>query len=88
MTTHLVLFTQPGCLPCELLKVYLEAREVPYEQRDITVDAEARRTMTEKYESGETPTLVLVSEREEIVVTGFDPEQLDHVLAAVSSSIR
>jgi arsenate reductase-like glutaredoxin family protein len=47
MTPKLVLFTQPGCLSCELMRIYLEAREVVFEERDISKDPEARREMTE-----------------------------------------
>ena len=31
----LVLFTQPGCFSCELMRVYLEAREIAFEERVI-----------------------------------------------------
>lgn len=69
-------FTQPGCLSCELMRVYLEAREIPFEEHDISADLEARRTMTETYDSDETPTLVVGDE----VITGFDPARLDQFL--------
>ena len=68
---HIILFTQPGCLSCELMRIYLEAREVLFEERDISKDADARRTMTETY--GE-------------VLIGFDPSLLDQILDAASSS--
>ena len=35
MTTRVLFFTQPGCLSCELMKVFLEAKEIPFEERDI-----------------------------------------------------
>lgn len=75
-------FTQPGCLSCELMRVYLEAREVAFEELDISADLEARRAMTETYDSTETPTLVIAGE----VVTGFDPTLLDQLLDSDSSS--
>lgn len=80
MSVHIVLFSQPGCLSCELMKVFLEAREIAFEERDISSDLEARRAMTEKYDSCETPTLVVFSGNSEDVVIGFDPERLDHFL--------
>lgn len=86
MNRRIVLFTQLGCLSCELMKVFLEARQIPFEERDISSDADARRTMTEKYESSETPTLVVFSENSEDVVIGFDPERLDHFLETAPSS--
>ena len=79
---QIILFTQPGCFSCELLRVYLEAREVAFEERDISTDLEARRVMTEKYDSNETPTLII----DEEVITGFDPALLDQLLDSPSSS--
>ena len=79
---RVLLFTQPGCLSCELMRIFLEAREVVFEERDITADDDARRTMTETYDSDETPTLVIDGE----VITGFDPVRLDQYLDPAPSS--
>ena len=79
---HILLFTQPGCLSCELMRVYLEARAVAFEERDITKDPEARRTMTETHGSNETPTMLIDDE----VIIGFDPFLLDQILDAAASS--
>lgn len=86
MTTHILLFTQPGCLSCELMRVFLEARQIAFNEHDITTDAAARTAMTEKYDSYETPTLVVCSGNSEDVIVGFDPERLDHFLDLASSS--
>ena len=75
-------FTQPGCLSCELMRVYLEAREIAFEEHDISSDLEARRSMMNTYNSEETPTLVIGTE----VVTGFDPALLDQLLDPAASS--
>jgi glutaredoxin len=82
MNTHILFFTQPGCLSCELMRVYLEAREIAFEELDISTDVEARRVMSEKYSSNETPTLVVDAE----VITGFDPARLDELLDPAPSS--
>jgi glutaredoxin len=79
-------FTQPGCLSCELMRIFLEANEIAFDERDISTDIEARRTMTEKYDSTETPTLIFVSDEKEDVIVGFDPVQLDQYLASAPSS--
>ena len=83
---HIVLFTQPGCLSCELLKVYLEAREMAFEEHDISIDFDARRIMMEEHDSTETPTLVIVSDELQEVVVGFDPVRLDQLLDPAPSS--
>jgi len=79
MNAHILLFTQPGCLTCELLKVFLEAKEISFEERDISSDPEARRVMIEEHGSRETPTMVLSSGETNEVITGFDPELLDQL---------
>jgi len=79
---HVVLYVQPGCLSCELMRIYLEAREIAFEERDISADPEARRQMTENYDSNETPTLVIHDE----AVVGFDPALLDQLLDSAPSS--
>lgn len=81
-----LLFTQPGCLSCELMRIYLEAREIPFQELDIGTDLDARRSMTEKYDSTETPTLIFVSGEIEDVIVGFDPVRLDQYLDDVPSS--
>lgn len=83
---RIVMFTQPGCFSCELMRIYFEARQVSYEERDISSDPEARRAMTQDYDSNETPTIVLFSGEEHEVVTGFDPALLDQLLDPAPSS--
>lgn len=86
MTIRVVMFTQPGCISCELMRVYLEAREVKVEERDISTDLEARREMIDDHGSTETPTIVFVSDDVYEVVVGFDPVRLDQLLDASPSS--
>jgi glutaredoxin len=86
MNPRILLFTQPGCLSCELLKIYLEARELTFEERDISKDPDARREMIADHESSETPTLVYVSDETYEVVVGFDPVRLDQLLDSGPSS--
>lgn len=83
---RVVLFTQPGCLSCELMKVFLEAKEITFEERDISADLEARREMTEQHDSSETPTLVVFSGEAMEVIIGFDPVRLDQFLDPAPSS--
>lgn len=86
MTHRILLFTQPGCLSCELMRMVLEAKELAVEERDITKDLAARREMTDDHGSTETPTLVFISENTYEVVVGFDPVRLDQLLDAAPSS--
>jgi len=83
MTTRVIMFTQTGCLSCELMRVFLEAHEIAFEEHDVTADAEARKTMIEEYESEETPTLVFFTGSTREIVVGFDPVRLDQLLAEI-----
>lgn len=86
MSPRILFFTQPGCMSCELMRVFLEAQQVAFEERDIVADSDARRAMMEKYGSNETPTVVVFSGGSEEVVIGFDPALLDRLLQAAPSS--
>jgi glutaredoxin len=85
-STRVLLFTQSGCLSCELMRVYLEAREIAFEEHDISTDPEARKNMLEQLDSNETPTVVVFAGEVQEVVVGFDPERLDQLLDHVPSS--
>jgi glutaredoxin-like protein NrdH len=86
MTLNLILFTQPGCLSCELMKIYLEARELAFSERDISTDPAARQEMVDVHDSLTTPTLVVFSGETVEAIVGFDPERLDELLTAAQSS--
>jgi glutaredoxin len=87
----LLFFTQRGCFSCELMRIFLEANEADFEERDITDNEGARAEMLSHYGSHETPTLVFFfnspnAAASSEVVTGFNPTRLDQLLHAASSS--
>lgn len=86
MTRRILFFTQPGCFSCELMRMFLEAKELTFEERDISSDLEARREMTEDHGSSETPTLVFLTDNAYELIVGFDPVRLDQLLDAAPSS--
>lgn len=55
---------------------YLSARGIEYQDRDVSVDAEAVSDLVHKYQSRSTPTLVIGEE----VMIGFDPDRLDELM--------
>jgi glutaredoxin-like YruB-family protein len=73
----IIVFTQPDCPPCRSVKVYLADKGLDFEERDVTADQEAVRDLLETYQSRSTPTIVIG----ENVMIGFDPEELDQILA-------
>jgi glutaredoxin-like YruB-family protein len=76
MKPKIVIFTHPDCPPCHVVKLFLTEKGVVYEERDITLDPEAVRELTEKYGSHSTPTLIIGDE----VMIGFNPARLDEIL--------
>ncbi len=84
--TRFLFYTQPGCLSCELMRMVLEAKEISFEEHDISIDLDARRVMTEEHDSTETPTLVVFSGDIVDVIVGFDPVRLDQFLDSAPSS--
>lgn len=82
MSLRIILFTQPGCLTCEIMKMFLEAKEIVFEERDMAVDAAARIELLETYHSHTAPTLVIFTASGSEVIEGFDPDRLDRFLSA------
>ena len=81
MTSRILLFTQPGCLNCEVMKIFLEVKELVFEERDMS-DPAARLELLEVYHSRTAPTLVLLTSEATEVIEGFDPDRLDRFLSA------
>ena len=82
MTPRILLFTQPGCLSCEVMRIFLEARGLPFEERDMDLDSAARLELLEVYHSRSAPTLVILTASGAEVIEGFDPDRLDLLLSA------
>ena len=82
MFFRVLLFTQPGCLSCEVVKIFLEAKEIAFEERDISRDGAARVELFETYHSRTAPTTVILTSSGAEVIEGFDPDRLDQFLSA------
>ncbi|MBV8114962.1 MAG: NrdH-redoxin [Silvibacterium sp.] len=72
---RVLLYSQPGCPPCVAAKLFLKARQVAFEYKDVQADPAALRELVE-LNSQSTPTIVVGDE----VMIGFDPERLDALL--------
>jgi glutaredoxin len=78
----ILLFTQPGCLACEVMKILLEAKGIAFEERDMDRDSAARVELFETYHSRTAPTLVVIAASGAEVIEGCDPGRLDQFLSA------
>ncbi|WP_066059860.1 glutaredoxin family protein [Robertmurraya korlensis] len=68
---NVILYTQPGCPPCEFTKNYLNEQKIPYQLKDIKKDPSARDELV-KLGSFSTPTIVINGE----VIIGFEQERI------------
>jgi glutaredoxin len=75
-------FSQSGCLNCEVMRIFLEAKEVVFEERNMSDDSTARAELLETYHSRTTPTVVVFTSTDAEVIEGFDPDRLDRFLSA------
>lgn len=82
MALKIFLFSQSGCLSCEITKILLEAKGLDFEERDMTSDDAARAELLEHYHSHTAPTLVILTASGPEVIEGFDPDRLDRILSA------
>lgn len=77
MARQVIVFTQPDCPPCRVVKAFLEERGIAFEERDVRSDPQAVRDLVEIYESRSTPTIIVGDE----VMIGYDPDRLEQMLA-------
>jgi len=82
MALTLLLFTQSGCLTCEVMKIFLEVKGIAFEERNMSSDPAARVELFETYHSHTAPTLVVLTPAGAEVIEGFDPDRLDRLLPA------
>jgi glutaredoxin len=82
MSSKIFLFTQSGCLNCEVMKIFLEAKGIAFEERNMSNDPAARAELLEAYHCRSAPTLVILAPAGAEVIEGFDPERLDRFLSA------
>ncbi len=60
-----------------MAKAHLSARGIEFEVKDVSVDQLAVFELVRKYNSRSTPTIIVGEQ----VMIGFDPDQLDQMLA-------
>jgi len=75
-SSKVIVYTQPNCPPCQVVKEFLRHHNIEFEEYDVTKDKDARRRLVHKYHSYSTPTVVVG----ETVITGFDLPALEKAL--------
>lgn len=69
------IYTAPTCVHCKAAKAYMKEHNIPYEEKNVMEDADARSWMLERGYRG---VPVITVNEEEIV--GFDKERLESLL--------
>jgi len=72
-----VMYTQPQCPPCEVVKRFLQAYNIKFQEIDIKKDDKSKDFMINMLESFSTPTVVIDDQH---IVRGFNLEELAHYL--------
>lgn len=76
------IYTTPTCTYCAQAKAYFQQRNVPYVERDVSVDQSAAIEMVHMTGQQGVPVISVGGE----VVVGFDRRRIDQLLAATNSS--
>jgi glutaredoxin len=80
MPPRIILFTQPGCMACEIVKMFLEVREIVFEECDIG-DPQLHSELRDVYHAHSAPTVVILTAAGPEVIEGFDPDRIDRCLS-------
>ncbi|WP_226530189.1 glutaredoxin domain-containing protein [Metabacillus niabensis] len=72
----IIVYSQPSCPPCQVVKQFLDHHNITYIDKDISVDKDAWNTLVEDLQSSSTPTVTVGDE----VVIGFDLKKLEELL--------
>lgn len=74
----IVLFSTSWCPHCKAAKEYFTSNNIPFINRDVEIDSEAYRLLTEKYKSQGVPLIVIGDDAE--VLRGFNEERFEQAL--------
>ncbi|HVB63777.1 MAG TPA: glutaredoxin family protein [Nitrolancea sp.] len=74
-----VLYTQTGCVDSRRVRSWLQQRQIPFEERNVTEDPVAMADLV-CHQVFATPLLVI----DEFVIFGFQPAEMDRVLRSVN----
>ena len=76
MSHEVIIYTTPTCPWCQATKEYLRAREIDFEEVDVSADPAAAQEMIDK--SGQMGTPVLDIDGE--IIVGFNKPEIDRLL--------
>ena len=76
----ITIYTTPTCVYCKMRKEFFKENNVPYEEKDVTVDDKAREEMIQKSGSMAVPVIDVDGQ----IVVGFDKAELTKLIGLKS----
>jgi glutaredoxin 3 len=73
----IIVYSTPTCPYCYLVKDYLKAKEIEFEEKDVSKDREAAREMVEKSGQMGVPQIDINGK----IIVGFDRDAIDEELS-------
>jgi glutaredoxin 3 len=73
----IIVYSTPTCPYCYLVKDYLKAKEIEFEEKDVSKDREAAREMIEKSGQMGVPQIDINGK----IIVGFDRDAIDEELS-------
>lgn len=71
------IYTTTNCSYCKIAKRYFHDRDIPFEEKNVTIDEEARKVLTEKYGTMSVPVIVI----NDTPVMGWNKARIEELLA-------
>jgi glutaredoxin len=56
---NITVYSQPECPPCSFVKNLLTSHSIPFTEKDVKKDHNARRELIEKYKAMSTPVVLI-----------------------------
>lgn len=81
----IVIYTVSWCPHCRATKEYLTRNNIPFINRDVELDPQAKELLTGKYQSQGVPVIVIGTGENEVVLKGFTPERFQESLKQAQS---
>jgi glutaredoxin 3 len=75
---RIVLYSVSWCPHCKAAKEYLTSHNIPFINKDVELDDQAMKDLTEKYDSKGVPVFVIGND--EKVIKGFNQEKFEKIL--------
>ena len=76
----ITIFSTPSCPYCVMVKKYLEEKNIPFEDVDVSVDTKEAVTMQEKSGQMGVPVVLIKKDNKEDIIVGFDKNKIDKIL--------